>query len=132
MIDRLGHVTVLVRDQDEALRFYTELLGLRKCQDVVFAPGMRFLTVAPEGQKEPEIILHQPSGWHDEKTAKRMLERVGQSTSWVFNTDDCRHTYEILSSRGVQFLSPPEEGPWGLRAIFEDLYGNRFVLQESS
>lgn len=132
MISKLAHVTVLVRDQDEALHFYTEVLGLEVRQDVPFGPGMRWLTVAPPGQKEPEIVLQQPGSYHDEATTRQMLERVGQGTAWVFNTDDCRLAYETLSSRGVKFTSPPEQQPWGLQAIFEDLYGNAFVLLELS
>ncbi len=117
MISKLGHVTILVRDQDEALKFYTEKLGLEKRADVPFGPEMRWLTVAPKGQKEMEIVLQQPGGYHDEETQKSMLERVGQSTAWVFETDDCQSAYETLNSRGVQ-------------AIFKDLYGNQFVLLE--
>ncbi len=93
-------------------------------------PGMRFLTVAPREQKEMEIVLWAPGSWVDEATAKTMLERVGQSTSWVFNTDDCRKDYATWSARGVHFTSPPEEVPWGVQAQFQDLYGNSFVLLE--
>ena len=128
MITKLGHVTILVRDYDEALKFYTEVLGLEKRADVPFGPGMRWLTVAPQGQKEVEIVLHQPGGMHDEETKKTMLERVGQGTAWVLETEDCQQTYQTLKSRGVKFISPPEDQPWGLQAIFEDLYGNQFVL----
>ena len=77
MITKLGHVTILVRDQDEALEFYTEKLGLEKRTDVPFGPGMRWLTVAPKGQREVAIVLQQPGGYHDEATRKAMLERVG-------------------------------------------------------
>ena len=128
MITKLGHVTVLVRDYDEALKFYTEVLGLEKRADVAFGPGMRWLTVAPAGQKEVEIVLLQPGGMHDEATTKVLLERVGQGTAWVLETEDCHQTHETLKSRGVKFISPPEDQPWGLQAIFEDLYGNQFVL----
>ena len=109
MISKLGHVTILVRGQDEALEFYTEKLGLENRADVPFGPEMRWLTVAPKGKNEMEIVLQQPGGYHDEETRRSMLERVGQGTAWVFETVDCQSAYKTLSSWGVEFLSPPEE-----------------------
>ena len=86
---------------DEALRFYTQVLGLEKRADV---PGrsIRWLTVAPKGQQFPGIVLAQ--------AGKNMLERVGQGTTWVFDTGDCRKMYEIL--REGSEVQPPEESPW--------------------
>lgn len=131
MITRLAHVTVIVRDQDEALRFYTEKLGLEKRADMAFADGgMRWLTVAPQGQTEVEIVLFTPGSWQDEEATKALLGRVGQGTTWVFNADDCQKEYETLSARGVKFVSPPQERPYGIEALFEDLYGNGFSLLE--
>lgn len=130
MITRLARVTIYVRDEDEALRFYTEKLGLEKRADMPFGPGMRWLTVAPRDQKELEIVLQKPGGWQGEELQKKLLERVGQGTTWVFYADDCRQTYETLRSRGVNFLSQPQEQPYGVEAIFEDLYGNVFSLLE--
>ena len=60
IITSLAVISILVEDQDEALRFYTEKLGLEKRSDVHFGPGMRWLTVAPKGQKRPEIALAKP------------------------------------------------------------------------
>lgn len=131
LITSLARVTILVRDQDEALRFYTDKLGLEKRADVTFGPGMRWLTVAAKGQKDPEIVLLKPeASMHGEAPAKQLLERVGQGTAWVFFTDDCRKTHETLRSRGVNFLNPPREQPYGVEAVFEDLYGNTFSLLE--
>jgi predicted enzyme related to lactoylglutathione lyase len=129
MIKRLARVTILVRDQDEALRFYTQALGLEKKADQRFGPGMRWLTVAPKDQMEVEIVLQPPaSALHGEEGAKRMLDRVGQGTTWVFYTDDCRKDYETLRARGVRFTREPQEQPYGIEALFEDLYGNPFSL----
>ncbi len=133
MINRLSRVTILVRDQDEALSFYTEKLGLEKRADMTLGPGMRWLTVAPKGQTELEIVLQQPNpAIHGEEGAKALLSRVGQGTTWVFTTDDCPKTYEELRSRGVNFRSPPQQRPYGMEAIFEDLYGNTFSLLQPS
>lgn len=129
MIRSLSRVTILVRDQDEALRFYTEKLGLEKRTDAVFGPGARWLTVAPKEQTELEIDLQKPEpALHGEEWARALFARVGQGTTWVFTTDDCHKTYDELRSRGVKFSSPPQPRPYGTEAIFEDLYGNVFSL----
>ena len=128
MITKLARVTVIVRDQDEALRFYTEKLGLEIRADFTIGPGMRWLTVAPAGQSEVEIVLQQPSGWHDEQERQQMLDRVGQGTTWVFYTDDCHGDYEALAGRGVEFVSAPANQVYGVEAVFHDLYGNTFSL----
>lgn len=129
MITRLARVTIYVRDQEEALRFYTEQLGLEVRSDVQFGPGARWLTIAPIGQTDIEIVLQEPvPAMHGEVFAQKITERVGQGTTWVFATDDCRADYETLKGRGVTFSSPPQEQPYGVEAVFQDLYGNSFSL----
>ena len=130
MITQLSRVSVIVRDQDEALKWYTEKLGLEKREDEEFAPGARWLTVAPPSQKDFEIVLFIPGPMHSTEDAKVLEGRVGQGTAWVFNTNDCRQETAALKSRGVKFTQEPEEVPWGVEAIFEDLYGNPYVLLE--
>ena len=120
VITRLAHVTVFVKDYDEALKWYTETLGLEKTADQAFGGDERWLTVAPRGQKEMQIVLA--------KTKAANAELVGKQSHWVFQTDDCQKTYQTLLARGVKFSGPPEKLPWGTQAIFEDLYGNAFVL----
>jgi predicted enzyme related to lactoylglutathione lyase len=129
MITRLIRVTILVRDQDEALQFYTEKLGLEKRDDISFGPGARWLTVAPQGQRDIQIVLQKPEpAFHGEQGAADMLSYVGHGTTWVFETDDCRAEYETLRARGVTFQHPPTDEPYGVEAVFEDIYGNSFSL----
>ncbi len=133
MITRLARVTIYVRNQDDALKFYTEQLGLEVRADVRFGPGARWLTVAPAGQTEIEILLQEPvPAMHGEEFARKISERVGQATTWVFFTDDCRAEYETLKGRGVTFTSEPQEQPYGVEAAFADLYGNPFSLLQPS
>lgn len=128
MITRVARVTILVSDQDEALRFYTEKLGFEKRADMPMG-ATRWLTVAPAGQRELEIVLQQPDpAFHGEDGARQMLERVGQSTTWVLATDDCQGDYERLSGLGVRFTSPPQRQMYGLEAVLLDLYGNSYSL----
>lgn len=129
MISRLIRVTIIVRDQDDALQFYTEKLGLEKRADIPLGQHFRWLTVAPKGQEEVEIVLEKPvPTMHGEQHAAEMLSRVGQGTTWVFSTDDCRAEYETLLARGVTFTSQPTEQPYGIEAVFVDLCGNSFSL----
>lgn len=119
-IARLSSVMILVADQDEALRWYTEKLGLAKKVDETYGEGMRWLTVAPKGEGAVEIVL--------EKAPAGKADQVGKSTAWVFETTDCRRAYETLDARGVKFVTPPQDMPWGVQAVFQDLYGNTFTL----
>ena len=122
---RLSLVTIFVRDQDEALRFYTEKLGFEKRADnVQTMPGFRWVTVAPKDQKAPEFVLLKA-------VEKEQVERIGKQSHMGLNTDDCRRTYETLKARGVKFTSPPEDVGYGMQALFEDLYGNEYVLIET-
>jgi catechol 2,3-dioxygenase-like lactoylglutathione lyase family enzyme len=120
MIKKLGLVTIYVKDQDQALAFYSEKLGLEKRMDVPFGND-RWLTVAPVGQQEVEIVLQKA-------TTDERLALVGRAPTWVFTTDDVQREYEELSSRGVEFVYPPTKQAWGIDALFRDLYGNTFDL----
>lgn len=120
LITRLDHVTVFVRNYDEAVKWYTEVLGFDKTADQRFGKEQRWLTVAPHGQKGPEIVLAKAEG--------ARAEFIGRQALWVFHTVDCQKSYEILRARGVKFRTPPSKTSWGSQAVFEDLYGNEFVM----
>jgi len=129
MITRLTLVTILVRDQDEALRWFTDVLGLVKLQDAQFGKGGRWLVVAPSEQSDFGIVLQKPDpNLHGEQRAREKIEQIGKGTTWVFRADDLDATYESLKAKNVKFLSPPSALPWGRQAIFEDLYGNQYAL----
>ena len=125
MLTKLAVVTILVRDQDEALQFYTEKLGLEKMDDMQFGAEGRWLTVCAPGQKDVQIFLQRADSF-----GLDLMDYVGRAPSWAFSTDNCRETYETLKARGVNFTSEPKEQPWGIQAIFEDLYGNKFAVVE--
>lgn len=129
MITKLSLVTILVRDQEEALRWFTETLGLRKLQDASYGKGARWLVVTPHDQSDFGIVLQQPSPEQQGAERARLnMEQIGKGTTWVFHADNLDETYQVLSSRGVKFLDAPKALPWGRQAIFEDLYGNRYAL----
>ena len=133
MITTLRIVALVVRDQDEALKFYTEKLGFEKKSDDMFGPGMRWLTIAPKEQKEIEIALLLPHlAMHGEEGAQKLMEQVGKNPTWSYGVDDCLKTYEELLEKGVKFSNPPTEQFYGTEAVFEDLYGNSISMVELS
>src|SRR5579863_1648841 len=130
---QLAIIPVLVADQDEALCFYMEKLGLEKRSDVTYAPGMRWLTVGPKGQRKPELALTQlDTALHGEDKVRELLRRNNKVMNGVFDTDDCCTMYLTLLARGVKFVCPPTKQLYGTEAIFEDPYSNVFSLLEPS
>ena len=117
-IEQIVYFTVAVKDQDEALRWYTETLGFKKRADLK-GPGMRWLTVSPEDQPGLEIVL---ASWYPES--------VGKNLPVGLRTGDCQKTYEVLRDKGVAFSQAPQEKPYGLEAVFKDLYGNTYAVRQ--
>ncbi|SRR5579883_79253 len=129
MLTRVTHVSLLVRDQDEALNWYLEKLEFEKRADSPFPNDMpgRWLTISPKRQPDLEIVL-QPIEWGLSGSPETRSQAIGQTPGWVIITDNCRSDYERLKSRGVEFSSPPEELPWGISAVLRDLYGTQHNL----
>lgn len=134
MISRLSHASVYVLNQQEALEFYTQKLGFEVRMDHTMDGGFRWLTVGPKGQPDLEIILMEvkPGPMMDEATARqfRTLIEQGRMGAGVFETKDCRRTYEELKAKGVQFLSPPQDRFYGIEAILKDNSGNWFSMTQ--
>jgi catechol 2,3-dioxygenase-like lactoylglutathione lyase family enzyme len=118
--DKVSTVTIAVRDQDEALTWFTEMLGFEKRVDQV-GEGFRWLTVAPPQQAEVEFLL---ASWFP--------DLVGKNPTWVISTRDCQGGYEELKSKGIEFVRTPTPRPWGIEAVFVDLYGNKYALVQES
>lgn len=130
MFTGVTHVTVLVEDTDEAIAFYTERFGMELRADEEFGPGARWVTVAPP-DGETEIVLQEPNpAMHGEERAAAMREQIGGGTVTVLGTEDCEASAADLEERGVTIHTPPEEVPWGVHTIVEDLYGNPYDVVE--
>lgn len=136
MIRKMSHATIFVDNQNEALEFYRDKLGFKVHTDAMVGEDFRWLTMCTNDQPDFEIILLEPKPgmMMDEETTKqlRTVMQKGVLGAGVFNTDDCRKTYEELTARGVQFLSPPAERPYGIEAVFKDNSGNWFSLTQPS
>lgn len=123
-------MTVLVRNYDEALSWYTNVLGLKKIEDRSFGPGRRWIVVAPEGQPNPGIVLDLPPSTGMDIQTPSGADRIGKETDWVFQVKNCRAFYDIVSRRGGHFIKAPTDQPWGTtQAILQDLYGNIIVVE---
>jgi catechol 2,3-dioxygenase-like lactoylglutathione lyase family enzyme len=138
MLKQLTNVQVWVHDQDEALAFYTEKLGLELREDVT-VPEMgnfRWLSVGVPGQPDVSITLMAVPGppVFDEDTRAQIqaLLAKGASGGLFFSPDDVRGSYEELRERGVEFTQEPTEQPYGIDAGFRDASGNHFRLAQTS
>jgi len=133
MIQRLSHVTIYVLDQDAAKDFYVNKLGFELKTDASMDNGFRWLTVAPKGQPDLEIVLMATNNpkWDAETTeALRTLVRKGVLGSGVLETADCKKTYEELTAKGVEFSQPPVERFYGIEALLKDNSGNWFSMTQ--
>jgi catechol 2,3-dioxygenase-like lactoylglutathione lyase family enzyme len=133
---KLAHAQLWVHDQDEALAFYTEKLGMEVRADVTL-PEMgdfRWLTVGPPGQEDIAIVLMAIPGAPvmDDATADevRNLMSKGFAGTVFLTTDDVHSSYEELKGRGVEFTETPEERPYGIDSGFRDPSGNSFRLTQ--
>jgi predicted enzyme related to lactoylglutathione lyase len=122
----LTHCFLAVSDQDAALAFYRDVLGLEVRQDLEFGP-MRWLTVGPKGQPEIEIGLMRPGGPEstedDVKTALEVV-RKGMMPSVIFVTPDVDGLFEELRGKGVEVYQEPVDQPYGRDCAFGDPSGN--------
>jgi catechol 2,3-dioxygenase-like lactoylglutathione lyase family enzyme len=133
---RIAHAQLWVHDQDEALAFYTEKLGMEVRADVTL-PEMgdfRWLTVGPAEQPDFAITLMAIPGppVMDAETAEQVrgLMAKGFAGTVFLTTDDVQASYEELSARGVEFTETPEERPYGIDSGFRDPSGNSFRLTQ--
>lgn len=128
MLTRLTHVTVFVKNQDEALEFYTKKLGFKIHTDAMFGPSMRWLTVTPGAQKDMEISLMLAETVEEKALVGK---QSGSKPLLAFACDDCKKTHDTLKSNGVKILSAPEKQDWGISMAIEDLYGNGLYIVQS-
>lgn len=133
---RISTAQLWVHDQDEALAFYTEQVGLEVRADVTLPElgDFRWLTVGAPGQEGFAIVLMAIPGppVMDERTQEEVRSLMGKGFAGAvfLETDDCRAAYEELSARGVEFVEEPQERPYGIDAGFRDPSGNHIRLTQ--
>jgi catechol 2,3-dioxygenase-like lactoylglutathione lyase family enzyme len=133
MITNVRISQIYVLDQDKALAFYVDKLGLQvnTDQDLGF---MRWLTVSAPGEPEREILLERPGAPSlDDATAEQVREMLtkGAAGGHLFlSTDDARRTYQELLDRGVEMTDEPTERPYGLDFGLRDPFGNHIRIAQ--
>ncbi|HEY6050443.1 MAG TPA: VOC family protein [Thermoanaerobaculia bacterium] len=118
MITHVKFVGIPVRDQERALKFYTEKLGFKVATDQPMGAGQRWIELKIP-RAETGITLFTIPGQED---------RVGTQWNGSFACDDVQETYEKLKAAGVEFVKPPERQPWGMYVVAKDPDGNQLVF----
>jgi predicted enzyme related to lactoylglutathione lyase len=133
---KIANAHLWVHDQDEALAFYTQKLGMEVRIDATMPEmgGFRWLTVGPVGQPDVAIVLMAIPGppIMDPDTAEQVRELMakGFAGTVFLTTEDCRADYEQLKARGVEFTEAPSERPYGIDSGFRDPSGNSIRLTQ--
>jgi catechol 2,3-dioxygenase-like lactoylglutathione lyase family enzyme len=123
----IGYVALVVRDYDEAILYYTSVLGFALVEDTRLSDEKRWVLVAPSEASETRLLLAKAVG--AEQTG-RVGNQTGGRVFLFLHTDDFRRDYDALVSKGVRFVRPPARESYGTVAVFEDLYGNLWDLLE--
>src|SRR3954447_24905922 len=133
---RLTHINQWVHDQDEALAFYTEKLGMELREDATLPElgGFRWLTVSLPEQPEVAVALLKIPGppVFDDETAEKLQDVVakGAAGGLFFATDDIKRVYDQLKSRGVDIVQEPTEQPYGVDMAVRDPTGNQIRVAQ--
>ncbi len=122
----IGLVSLVVRDHDEAIAFYVGVLGFDLVEDS-FVPeqNKRWVVVAPPGARESRLLLAKAN---NDEQALRIGNQTGGRAFLFLYTDDLWRDHAAYTAKGVRFVRPPLEQPYGTVAVFEDLYGNQWDL----
>ena len=126
MAQQLGLVSLVVNDYDEAIAFYVGVLGFELIEDVQIPEEQkRWVIVRPQGQGHCALLLARAS---NESQTQRVGNQTGGRVFLFLYTDDFTRDYAEYQSKGVQFVRPPRDMPYGRVAVFQDLYGNLWDL----
>lgn len=128
MAQNLGYVTLVVRDYDEAIAFFTEKLNFTLIEDTRLSDEKRWVLVAPPGSQGTSLLLARAA---TPEQASRIGNQTGGRVAFFLHTDDFWRDYNTMKSRNVKFIRDPKEEPYGTVAVFEDLYGNKWDLLQS-
>jgi catechol 2,3-dioxygenase-like lactoylglutathione lyase family enzyme len=126
-MNTLALVTVLVRDYAEAISFSVGTLGFRLVEDTHLDAGKRWVVVAPPGAGRTGLLLARAA---TEAQRGRVGDQAGGRVFLFLHTDDFARDHARMTAAGIRFAEPPRREPYGMVAVFLDLYGNRWDLVE--
>jgi catechol 2,3-dioxygenase-like lactoylglutathione lyase family enzyme len=128
MRQRIGLVTVVVNDYDEAIRYYTQKLGFALVEDTPLGSNKRWVVVAPRGARESGLLL---AAAVSQEQKRAVGSQAGGRVFLFLYTDDFQRDFAAYSEQGVAFVEEPRNEDYGRVAVFADLYGNRWDLIEA-
>lgn len=127
MSQRLVHITLVVDDYDEAIKFYTEKLNFRLVEDTVLSDTKRWVRIAPGRSDECCLLLAKAV---NEEQRSRIGNQTGGRVFLFLNTDNFIRDYDSLIANGITIVREPSVEAYGTVAVFSDLYGNLWDLIE--
>lgn len=125
MYQRIAHISLVVKDYDEAIEFYTQKLRFNLIEDTVLDEHKRWVMIAPPGAKECCLLLAKASNDRQEKSVGN---QTGGRVGFFLFTDDFDRDYLDMVEKEITFVRPPQQFDYGKVAVFEDLYGNLWDL----
>jgi len=127
MQQHIAHLTLVVKDYDEAIAFYTQQLSFTLVEDTVLSDAKRWVRVAPQGSNGCCLLLAKAA---DEAQESRIGNQTGGRVFLFLYTDDLERDYRQMKEKGVTFVREPVKEVYGTVAVFKDLYGNLWDLLE--
>ncbi len=127
MSRRLGAISLLVRDYDEAIAWYGRCLGFELIEDTALGDGKRWVLLAPERAASTPLLLAQAA---TPEQRLRIGDQAGGRVFLFLHTDDFARDHARMTAQGVRFLEAPRHEAYGSVAVFADLYGNKWDLLE--
>jgi catechol 2,3-dioxygenase-like lactoylglutathione lyase family enzyme len=122
---KIAHISIIVRDYDEAIEFYREKMGFTLIDDTKISEDKRWVLLAPSGAGQCCLLLAKAA---NEQQAAFIGNQAGGRVFLFLFTDNFSHDYNKMLERGINFIRPPKEEAYGKVAVFEDLYGNLWDL----
>lgn len=127
MKQRIAHITLIVKDYDEAIAFYTDKLDFELVEDTKLTDDKRWVRVRPQGANEFSLLLAKAA---NQEQSKSIGNQAGGRVFLFLFTDNLWRDYHKMAERNVEFVKAPKQEEYGTVAIFKDLYGNLWDLLE--
>ena len=127
MTEAIAMLSLVVRDYDEAIAYFTGVLGFDLIEDTPQSETKRWVVVAPRGTRGARLLLAKAAS---ERQSSRVGDQTGGRVFLFLDTADFDATYARYSAAGVAFVEAPRQEAYGKVVVFEDLYGNRWDLVE--
>lgn len=121
MKQQIFQIALVIKDYDEAINFYIEKLGFKLVEDTALSETKRWVVVAPPGSDGCSLLLAKAA---TEEQQSRIGNQTGGRVFLFLHTDDLKRDYKSMKEKGITFVREPADEPYGLVAVFSDLYGN--------